>query len=546
VSSRVKKGVGAKDLWRPFLACLAIANLWYLLSWRDVEVLFLERTNYFRKGAPTLIYFTSVVLSVLLVAIALSVVYLVIARWWPRHLRTFATVGVGFLLAMCTYRWPGYNMTLRMLTAGVPLAGAALARRFPGGRLMSFAGNLLVTASLLFFIQAGSSLWAYFRVTRPLSQYANDRPAPRQAAQAAQAAQRVVWVVFDELDYELVFPLRPADVELPELDRLRGESFFATRAFSPSAVTAQSFPSFLIGRIVAKVNDSKVDNAELTFAPNEEVGTWATHRNLFADLRKQGWDAGLVGWHNPYCRVIGDDLAYCEWEPNLDANSSLLKEYSVYQIGLIPVDAIIHGHPRRLLRPGPARDGRYELLRDGHVKQYQVTMAHARRLIRDTNLDLVLIHCLVPHPPGIYNRKRNRIDTDHPGNYFDNLELMDHTLGELRNELESSGLWDSTTFIVTSDHYLRRFVWAGRPVWTAEEDNLTKKRGQPRVPFLIKFADSRQPVTYDAAFNTVLIHDLIPELMRRQVPDAASVSRWFDANRGRFPAKTIDRGELER
>lgn len=544
MSSRIGRRTRAKNFLRPLLACLGIANLWYLPAWREVGVLFLERTNYFRKDPPTLSYFTSVVLSVLLVTLALFLAYLAIARLWPRHRRTLATVGAGILLALCAYRWPQHNMTLRLLTAGAPLVSAVLVFRFPGRRLGSLAVKLLAAASLLFFVQAGNSLWAYFQAARPVSKFENALPAPRQAA---QAAQRVVWVVFDELDYELAFPLRPADVELPEIDRLREESFFATRASSPTPMTSTSLPSLLIGRIVSKAAPAKVDEVEMTLAPNEEAGTWATHRNLFAGLRNLGWDAGLVGWHIPYCRVIGQDLADCEWAPNSDAYWSLLKEFAVHRIGLFPVDAVLHRHPLRLLRPGPAQDECYELLRDGHVNQYRFTMTHARRMIADTNLDLVLIHWLIPHLPGIYNRKRDRIDTHHPGNYFDNLELMDRTLGELRNELESLGLWDSTTLIVTSDHYLRRFVWARHQVWTAEEDSLTKKRGRPRVPFLIKFAHSLQPVTYDAAFNTVLIHDLIPELMRRQIADGPSVSRWFDANRDRFPAKTLTlEGETER
>ncbi len=39
---------------------------------------------------------------------------------------------------------------------------------------------------------------------------------------AHAVSRRVVWVVFDELDYQLAFGERPPDLYLPELDRLRG------------------------------------------------------------------------------------------------------------------------------------------------------------------------------------------------------------------------------------------------------------------------------------------------------------------------------------
>jgi hypothetical protein len=44
-----------------------------------------------------------------------------------------------------------------------------------------------------------------------------------------------VWIVFDELDYELSLDLRPRSVEMPEFDRLRGESLSGSDAHSPLA-----------------------------------------------------------------------------------------------------------------------------------------------------------------------------------------------------------------------------------------------------------------------------------------------------------------------
>ena len=72
-------------------------------------------------------------------------------------------------------------------------------------------------------------------------------PAPVHAGQP-----RVVWIIFDEADYRMIYDQRPAGLELPEFDRLRGESLSADNAISPTEATITSMPSLILGYRVSK------------------------------------------------------------------------------------------------------------------------------------------------------------------------------------------------------------------------------------------------------------------------------------------------------
>ena len=57
-------------------------------------------------------------------------------------------------------------------------------------------------------------------------------PAPVREGQP-----RVIWIIFDCTDYRVAFENRPDGVQLPEFDRLRGESLFCVNACSPHSST---------------------------------------------------------------------------------------------------------------------------------------------------------------------------------------------------------------------------------------------------------------------------------------------------------------------
>ncbi len=150
-------------------------------------------------------------------------------------------------------------------------------------------------------------------------------------------------------------------------------------------------------------------------------------------------------------------------------------------------------------------------------------MKEARRVVANPQLDLIVVHWNVPHPPSIYDRSTQRLrdslinvtDTS----YADNLVLTDHTLGLIRRDLEASGRWDSTILIVSSDHWLRKSLWR----YEGDVDH--------RIPFMLKLAGQKKGVTYEESFNTVLTGDLVLAILRGEITSADGVVTWLDRNR---------------
>lgn len=61
--------------------------------------------------------------------------------------------------------------------------------------------------------------------------------------------RRIVWLVFDEADQRLAFGERAATLKLPEFDRLRSQSLFATIAYPPANQTLSSMPALINGKL---------------------------------------------------------------------------------------------------------------------------------------------------------------------------------------------------------------------------------------------------------------------------------------------------------
>ncbi|MFY9572132.1 MAG: hypothetical protein WAV20_12095, partial [Blastocatellia bacterium] len=128
------------------------------------------------------------------------------------------------------------------------------------------------------------------------------------------AAPRVVWLVFDEMDQRVAFSERPATVNLPALDRLRGQSIWASKAYPPADHTLISMTSLITGKSISKAEPVNPSKIMITFAGSEELVSWGSQSNIFSKARDGGFNTAVIGWYLPYCRVIGESLTSCSWQ----------------------------------------------------------------------------------------------------------------------------------------------------------------------------------------------------------------------------------------
>jgi len=329
--------------------------------------------------------------------------------------------------------------------------------------------------------------------------------AHREQARAATGSSpgRVLWLVFDELDQVLTFEQRPGTVKMPELDRLRSEAVYANSAYPPGDDTLTSITSLISGRRVVRSVPASAGQLMVTFEGASGPVDWSGQPNVFRKARELGAGTGIVGWYMPYCRLLGNDLTTCSWQP-----------WSGPPVG---GNASLRGALLDQFRSLPPWSGR-----EHHLRKFQAVLDDAKKAAGNPQLGLVFVHWPTPHYPGIYDRRRGEFTVFgfwRPSDwYLDNLALVDRTLGELRCAMEKAGTWEDTSILVTSDH-----SWRDSAAFDGKRDR--------RVPFILKVAGERRGIEYRKRLNTVLIHDLVLAMLRGELTQAAAVVEWLDQRR---------------
>ena len=309
---------------------------------------------------------------------------------------------------------------------------------------------------------------------------------------------RVVWIIYDEMDWRYVFPWRPSSLQMPEMDRLRAQSTYAETTFQTGLETSGAMMSYLAGRQVFTVEPTGKASLRLLFLDEPQQADWPGPPNLFSKARQAGFNTAMVGWFLPYCRFLDEELNRCYHESMdtrvLDSEPSLATSLGSQLQTLSPLE-----------------------MRQRQLERYLAMQEEARKAVADPKLGLVVLHLAVPHEPGIYLRDRSELTLFNFRSdwYFDNLALADRTLGDLRREMERAGLWDASTVIVTSDHPLR---------WYAMLDETV----DPRVPFLVKLAGQKQEVVYRSPLRSLIAHDLTLAVLRGELSQPSEVAAWLD------------------
>jgi hypothetical protein len=311
---------------------------------------------------------------------------------------------------------------------------------------------------------------------------------------------RVVWIIFDELDYRVTFENRPAHVVLPELDRLRGDSLFVTQAQEPGWETMVSMPALLNGQRVQSAEPVAENELRMTFAGATNSMLWSGSTQLFARARALGVNSAVVAWYHPYRRLFARDLAFCT-----DLAIPLFEQARGRTLGEAMANQLWSS-----LAPLQQRRLTIQVYQDG--------LRDALQVVTNPVYGLSLLHLLGPHEPGIYRPDQKRLTVTSFSTvegYFNNLMLTDRALGEMRRAMEAAGQWDSTWVIVSADHR-----WRKADRYDGRIDH--------RVPFMVKAPGAAGEVELDLPLDTVLSHDLILAILRGEVVDAEAAREWLE------------------
>jgi hypothetical protein len=497
---------GSDARLRDLLIALSLANFSLIEVW-DALLNYTPVESFYLAQAPSHAQYMAAFANIFLIGLAFFLL-IRLARWIAARYGStgflFGSVPIFVLIALPTFKAIVRLLSLRFFeSAPRTIAGvvilllavtAVLARR----RIVAMAPALLIMFSPLIPIEAAVALSRLARDNT--AEFLSGPLAPR----VDNSLPRVVWIVFDELDYRLSFPERPPGLAMPEFDRLRAESVFAENAVPPGRDTAHSVPSLLTGKSLAAVH---------ALGPGDVLfdGILASKQpSIFSSVHGMGGNAAVVGWYLPYGRVFSRDLAACSWhaiESILAGTRGTFWESVVYQ----EQSLLEYGH--------------YSLVHESLAAKYRIAMLGAmhRDALRDSadpSLNFLFLHLPVPHAPHFYDRLSRTFTKRNPraDGYPDSLALADIFLGDIRASMIHAGLWDKTTVLISSDHPDR-------------SSRAFDGKADSRVPFLLKLAGQTSGITYAESLRTVVTKALLEAILKRQITTSEDAVRWLRTHR---------------
>ena len=362
-------------------------------------------------------------------------------------------------------------------------------------QLAVWAARALVFIFPVVPLMCVEAIWTLAHRDLPLSAH------PPAKISAAFAAHRVVWIIFDEMDYRLAFE---ASTHLPEFDRLAHQSFTADHAYPPAGRTLISIPALLSGRFVTHTHAASASDLMVRYQAEPAV-RWNTSDTIFQTARDLGWRAAAVGWYFPYNRIFGREI---DADQNLTWPASLNPDRPFLQLITDQWRILCEGKTRSLLGKSLSIFQHQRIVTD--------LVAHGLAKAADPQFNLVFLHLPITHAPFYYDAQTGT-DASPPrpiSGYLDHLQLADRTLHEIRRVLPTG-----TTLVVSSDH------------WNREADLLDGHMDH-RVPFVVNFPGDPHELHYSTPFNTILTRRLVTAILSGEIRSGRAAASWLDRERG--------------
>ncbi len=358
-------------------------------------------------------------------------------------------------------------------------------------RILYFVLLLLSPISAITLIQAA---WI---TTRGMEQKPQATSSPFTSVLNTSSRHRVVWVIFDEWDQRVTFDQRPAGLRLPNIDAFARNSVVATNAYPPSGATQLSLPSLMTGQYLKMVEFGGPDRLLIQAVGSSGLVDFRAIPNVLTKAAAAGMRVAIVGWCLPYARIFPDTSHFwVRWGAAPRAQMFRANQVSSAMLAQL----------RFVFAP---QTGRQEA-----VNLYARLHEAARQAVSSSAVDIAFLHYPIPHSPSVYDMER-RVLSDHGSLeasdfYVNNLALVDRTLGELLADLDAANLRDSTTVVLSSDHW-----WRTADVLDGQIDH--------RIPLMIQIGGDRRARVCNARINTVSVTSIINDILSGAVTDNDAV-----------------------
>ena len=258
------------------------------------------------------------------------------------------------------------------------------------------------------------------------------------------APRRVVWVIFDEMDYRL--SLGRAGSNLPNFARLNARAVSATQAYSPGRDTLYSVPALLNGMAVRGMEISHDQRLKLIGTDAASVPFDTVH-SVFSRIPGGVRNASVLGFYHPYCRIF-PLLRSC--------HSSYLGNAGRWYDGLFFFSEAVVSLSRFLQWPVHLSPDWLLTRFDPMYRVSAQTVVGLEPLLADKASVLDFIHINMPHLPNVYAQRQLHQPVNTAAEaYKQNLLYADGLLGQIVASLEAQRADQRILLVVSSDHWLR-------------------------------------------------------------------------------------------
>lgn len=496
---------------KDFAADLSLANLCFLKAWTSVLYIDPENIGYFLSGSPIPVYLATIADIMLLAllfytlrAIETKSSSKIISR--IRLALTIFAIGltiVGFRSALNLSGLLPHVSIIPAMLLFLTVSILMVKYHHPASRCLRLTSLVFLPLFFIIIVQAAIKAASW---EPPPTRTASIEPGFKTMPHDNSTSPHIIWIIFDEMDERIAFVDRPPTLRLPELDRFRLESLSADHALPPSGLSLLSMPSLISGFFFEKARPASANDLFLKIAGQEDEVRWGSLPSIFSKLGEKGYTSQVAGYYHPYDRVFMGDLINAHSYPRdifEDTRNRKMISNMLNVFGALFLAKKIR--PQTVLYYRSMYNKLHDQAKSDIIKPVTLT----------------LLHYPIPHQPYLYDRVSEAFSGSFRpqthDRYLDNLALVDRTLGELRKKLESVGMWETSTIIISADHWWR---------FANHYDGKTDYR----VPFMVKLAGQNIKITYSRPFNTILTGDMILSIVAGDISTHHDLSAWLDKN----------------
>ncbi|NGX28323.1 MAG: hypothetical protein K940chlam1_00499 [Candidatus Anoxychlamydiales bacterium] len=337
---------------------------------------------------------------------------------------------------------------------------------------------------------------------------------------------KVIWIIFDEWDQYLTFEKREKNIHLPQIDDFKEKYFSASNVYQIANITPLSLSSYTTGLAPTGFKIVGHNKIKLDFIDTPSK-LWGSDNSIFSKLALKNVNSSIVGWFLPYDRIFDKYIVKKKYYKNKKMAFKAIKNTYV-DLALFyflrPINKL------SFQKITPLKNYIIKIVRKKGSQLYKEIYASTKDVLIDPKINFCFLHFSIPHPPVIFDRNTNKLSTK-VSSYSDQLMLVDKTIEDIKNILIDAKLWDSSTLILTSDHWFRPNSWIAFPesITISEKDKkMAKKRTQPLVPLLIKMPYQNQTISYDKPFNAIVLHNLVLDIFDNKISNETDLKNWLD------------------